>query len=90
MNKGDVKINIPIFEEYNKLQREIDYCNRLISNLKKIKDNNDRYLMYHSDIQENLGEHLHKKISKKIILLIEGERMLLEEEQSQLRVDCTH
>lgn len=87
-DKGDVKTNIPIFEKYNKLQRGIDHCNRLISDLKKMKDKN-RYIAYCSDIQESLGEHLHKKISTKIILLIEGERMLLEEEQSRLRVDCT-
>lgn len=83
MIKNSVKANVPVFEEFNKLQKEIDLCNALIS---KLKTKRVPSFSLYFDIQDNLGEHLHKKLSAKIILLIEGEKLLLEEEQGQLRI----
>ena len=86
---GNVKENILTFEQYNNLQEEIDKCNNLISQLKK-KDKPNECLVsfYLSQIKDNLGKHLVKKIGEKIIVLIEAEKAQLEAEQSKLNVSC--
>lgn len=84
---ANVKDNIQLFEKYNALQGEIDNANRLISQLKRKKDNN-RWMAYSLDIQDQIGDYLHKRIGEKIIVLLEAEIIELKTNQNKIEIKC--
>jgi hypothetical protein len=81
-----VKENLNVFDEYNDIQKKIDECHKLISQLKEKKKLDQLFSMYGWNLQEVLGKHLHSKIGDKLITMIEAEVIALEAKQETLEL----